>query len=99
MVRSSIAIIRQVLLYTAPIWSNTCKTNVKNLEIVQNKVLVTAAELGTSNLEIREESNVKEINSLINKIATKFYKEQIKHIDILKDIGIYNFENAPFKLN
>ena len=93
-------IIRPVLLYAAPIWSNTCKTNVKNLEIVQNKVLrmITAAEPGTSNLEIREELNVKEISILINEIATKFYKEQIKHLDILKDIGIYNHENAPFKI-
>lgn len=93
-------LIRPVLLYAAPVWSNTCKSNLKKLESVQSKILRTISKEfpNISNEVIR---NKLEINSLQHEIEVRtrnFFQFQIQHIDEIKNIGDISAENAPFKL-
>ena len=88
------------MLYGAPVWGNTCDSNINNLEIIQNKVLrmVLSAERTVSTDWLRETLNVPKIlESIINE-SHKLYNEQIKNNELLCNIGKYTKETAPFKI-
>ena len=93
-------IFKPILLYAAPIWSNTLKYNLNSLEIFQNKIIrmITNAERFESNQKIREKLKLTTIKEEIIKSATKFYKIQIKQNTLLNDVATYNKETAPFKI-
>ena len=93
-------VIRPIMLYAAPIWSNTCNSNINKFEIIQNKVLKKFSEQykDLRNVEIRKTLNILTVKENIFKLAINFFKVNIKKNDLLKDIAQYNHENAPFKI-
>ena len=94
-------VIKPVMLYAAPIWSNTTVTNVNKLETIQNKILrlIARVEPNTTNLEIRESLKMNILWEDIHSRTKDCYTIQIQHLEILivSDVSIYNHENAPLK--
>lgn len=93
-------VIRPILLYAAPVWSSTCKSNINILEIIQNIILRTISNCNhrTKNKDIRKELKIDTIRDIIYKLTKNFFANQINHLPILKNLGKYNKHNAPFKL-
>ena len=93
-------IIKPIMLYAAPIWGNTCKTNINKLQTIQNKVLrmVSGAEWRKTNESIRNSLQITELFPVIKDLTKNFYESQIKEIQLLERVGIYTKETAPFKI-
>ena len=93
-------VIRPIMLYAAPIWSNTCNSNINKFEVIQNKVLKKFSEKyeDLQNVEIRKTLNMLTVKENIFKLAINFFKVNIKKNDLLNDIAQYNHETAPFKI-
>lgn len=93
-------VIRPILLYACPIWGNTCKTNIKKLETIQNKILriISKEHYLVSNLKIREKLNMTLLNDVIFANTNTFYKERIQHLKILDNVGTFTQETAPFQI-
>lgn len=93
------SIIRPIILYAAPIWSNTCKTNYNKLEAVQSKILrmISGKYPNVSNKIIRNKLKMPTLKQEIQKHSKNFYEKQIPKVESLKNIVI-NYENLAFKL-
>lgn len=92
-------IIRPIMTYAAPIWSNVSISK-KKLEVIQSKILrmIAMEPPGTTNVQIRKKFNIESLRDHIIKLTRNFYKNQVNHIDCIKDLGKMNHENAPFKI-
>ena len=93
-------IIKPVMLYATPIWSNTCKTNIKKIQTIQNKILRAATNTGyhIRNCDISKLTNIKDIHEEIYGRTYDFYKEQTINLPILNNIGKMTTQNTHFKL-
>ena len=54
------AIIRPMIMYAAPVWSSTCKTNIHKIQIYQNKLLrmILNAKPRTRNTNIHNQCKI-----------------------------------------
>lgn len=88
------------MLYAVPVWSCCSKTNLSSLEKIQNKVLriIGKAEPTDSNKEMREKLNIQALEDVIYEHTQNFYEHQVKDVEILKNLGEYDEDNAPFKI-
>lgn len=93
-------LIRPVLLYAAPIWSNTYKSNIQKLEAEQSKILrmISKEMPNITNTFIRKKLNINSLYEEIEIRTKNFFQRQTKHIKEIKNIGDINAENAPFKI-
>lgn len=94
------AMIKPILLYASPIWSNAAKSSITKIQRVQNKILrfINNGERGLSNRHIREKLNVKDLFEEIYDRSHEFYNIRVKQHNILKDIGTLTADTAPFKI-
>lgn len=93
-------LIRPIMLYAAPVWSNTNKTNIKTLQIIQNKFLrqITNSDPKTKNSEIHTTHNIEYLEQVIRTHTQNFFTNQTKFSNLLTNMGKINSINAPFKL-
>ena len=93
-------IIKPVMLYATPIWSNSCKSNIKKIQTIQNKILraATNSDYHIRNFDIQKLTNIKDIHEEIYDRTYDFYKEQTKNLPILNNIGKITSQNTHFKL-
>ena len=93
-------IIKPVMLYATPIWSNTCKSNIKKIRTIQNKILraATNSAYHIRNFDIQKLTNIKDIHEEIYDRTYDFYKEQTKNLPVLNNIGKIATQNTHFKL-
>ncbi|KAK0176996.1 hypothetical protein PV328_001091 [Microctonus aethiopoides] len=89
--------IRPIMLYACPVWCCTSNSNIKNLQVVQNRcfniINYGYYRLNPSYMkidELHEKVKIDFIEQVIDKLAKKFYKPQVNNIHILKNYG----ENA-----
>jgi Reverse transcriptase (RNA-dependent DNA polymerase) len=92
------ACIWPILTYASPVWSGACKTNINNLQVVQNKVLRTIAKVKwtdfVSTETLHERLNVKTLRSHINKLNLDFYNKAENHDNVLiKNFATYAYSN------
>ena len=69
------ALIRTLITYACPVWSNTSKTNIKKIEALQNKVLRMAVDAPwfVRNEQLRNELNMMSMESFIQKTSIRLY--------------------------
>lgn len=92
--------VKPILLYGAPVWSNAHKTNLKKLEILENKTLrmISGLDPRISNIQIKSKLNIHSISKDIYDQTKMFYEIRVKAHQILENLGKYNTNNAPFKI-
>lgn len=80
--------IRPVILYAAPIWSNTCTSNYKQLQIIQNKCLrmILRAERRTKIKTLHSSIKLPKIEEYIKQQTQIFYNKKLNYLNILKNV-------------
>lgn len=93
-------IMRPILLYAAPVWSNTCKSNYKKLKVVQSKTLrmFSREEYHVTNKKIRDILKMSSLTEVIHERSKNFYEEQLPKIESLRAITSLNHQTAPFRI-
>lgn len=94
------SLIKPILLYAAPVWSGTYKTAINRIRVVQNKTLrlISQADYYISNENIQKQLNISDITEDIYKQTQKFYNYSIRKHNIFNNVGLWNSDNAPFKI-
>lgn len=94
------ALIKPILMYAAPIWSNTAITNLNKIKTFENKLLryISNSEPNETNVQIKNKLDIISIEKDIFNRTKDFYEYNVKQHKILNNVGIYNKDNAPFKL-
>lgn len=92
-------IIRPTMLYAAPMWGSTYKTNINKLQIAQNKCLrmATDAKPGTRLLDIHQKLEIPTIKDEIDRIPKNCY-EKINELELLSEICKIKYNKALFKV-
>lgn len=93
-------VIRPILTYAAPVWSNTCAANYKKLQVVQNKCLRVIGNFSrsTSINVIHEKLNVEYIKDFIICLTQKFCAKTENSQDIfVRSITNYSRDSLAYK--
>lgn len=79
--------IRPIMVYAAPLWSSTCKSNYKKLQTIQNRCLrlILSAEKSTKISELHEKTNIKLIKDYIKDLTEDFYYQKLNYPNIVKN--------------
>ena len=98
------AIVRPIIMYAAPVWSNTSKTNVNTLQIIQNRCLrmILNASPKETTKDLHDKCNVQLVKEYIYNLTKKFYVNQIENSEAMQeltsDLTIYKTKrDMPFK--
>lgn len=93
-------LIRPIIIYGAPIWGNTCASNIRKLETIQSKILrmIAQVEPRTSNKVIRRKLGVSELYPEIKRLTSNFYNVQLRKVESLASVATYTKETAPFHI-
>lgn len=80
--------IQPIMLYACPLWSNTCKTNYKKLQIIQNKCLkmITNVDSRIKTMDLINMYNTPLISEYVKDTAITFYNTKFNDLDILKNV-------------
>lgn len=96
------AYIRPILMYSSPIFSSASKSNIKKLQVVQNKVLRLILNKSyisrTTTQELHELGRLIYIEQLIDEETNKFYLYKCNQNSLTSNIAKIGPENAPFKI-
>lgn len=91
------SIIRPIMTYACPIFSNCPKTHFRKLQIQQNKCLRMAlnAEFDTRITTLHTESKVPTIREFVDKLSDQFYKSSTTHSNkLISNLGLYTLEDV-----
>lgn len=97
------AYVRPILTYAAPVWCSMATTHINKIQRIQKKFLrlVTWSKYDTPIIRLHLLANIDDIQTFVNKISNKFYKNQLKGNPLLLEINdkIDNYirNNTKFK--
>lgn len=87
-------LIRPIITYAAPVWGYTCKTNIKKLQVLQNKMLriATKAPPRTRTTHTHHVSNTPMLGEHIWQLAKNVYKTSASNTlnPLVRQIGEYD---------
>ena len=93
--------IRPILTYAAPVWSNTCVTNYKQLQVIQNKCLKISfnTPLYTNLSKLHNSIELNDIKTFCRSLTHRFYsKLKDTHTNpLIKCLGNYDSTLRNFK--
>lgn len=93
-------IIRPVLTYACPIFTNCPKTHFNRLQIQQNKVLrlVTNAEWHTRTEDLHTTTNIPTVRDFVDQLTNTFYESASTHSnELIKNLGTYSKDNMGIR--
>lgn len=93
-------IIRPIMLYACPIWTNAAPSNVNKIQILQNRFLriITNAPWFISNHQLHSELFINSIIHQIARLSNNFYSN-INSIDQLKQYNLASTNNTQTRIN
>lgn len=94
-------IIRPIIMYAAPIWCSIAKTNLKPLQIFQNKCLrlVLSENKYAKINDLHTKTSLLMIEDYAKELGEKFYNDtQISTNPLTKNITHIRSQNAPFHI-
>ncbi|GBN91349.1 RNA-directed DNA polymerase from mobile element jockey [Araneus ventricosus] len=85
-----LAYLRPILAYASPIWACTAKSNLRSIQVLENKTprMIANARWYHRNIDIRNALNVPSLQQFIQKLAKNFYGK-------LPDINNPELANIP----
>lgn len=91
---------KPIILYAAPMWSNTCDSNIRKIKIFENNTfrMISKAPPRTSNKDLHNKLEIKEIYLDIRKQTELFYKERLNHLSIFNYLIYDDVKKVPFKI-
>ncbi|CAK9799286.1 Probable RNA-directed DNA polymerase from transposon BS [Anthophora plagiata] len=94
-------ILRPIIMYAVPVWCSTAPTNIKPLQVFQNKCLrlMLSRDRYEKIKTLHEDARVPLISDYIRETAQKFYTTKIKNINkLLNGIGDIRINNSVLKI-
>jgi Reverse transcriptase (RNA-dependent DNA polymerase) len=95
------SIVRPIMTYACPIFTNCAETHFKKLQIQQNKTLRMAlnADIYTRVSDLHTESNVPTIREFVDKLTNNFYAKAENHKSVLiNKLGKYALDDVRRKV-
>jgi Reverse transcriptase (RNA-dependent DNA polymerase) len=95
------ALIRPILTYACPIFSNCAKAHVKKIQIQQNKILrmICNSPYFTRNDDLHANTKLPTIREFINKLTNNFYFRSQNHAsDLINNLGRYHQNHLDFRI-
>lgn len=95
------SILRPVLVYGAPVWCSAAMTNLKPLQVFQNKCmrLILNRNRYVRIAAMHRDANLEPIIEYIRNLGQKFYKYQLQNENaFLKDITRIRYNNSIFRI-
>lgn len=90
-------IIRPIITYAAPVWSSASSTNIKTLQVIQNKCLRIAGNFPryTRTSRIHNKFKVPSVYNFIHKLTCNFYIKSCNNSNILiSSLGKYSLTKS-----
>lgn len=90
-------IIRPIIAYASPIWCGASKSNIKPLQIYQNKCLrlITMANRYTRITDLHIQAGMKPITETINQLANNFYTNMLGNNELTINLTKIRANNIP----
>lgn len=94
-----LTMIRPILTYASPIWSSAAKTNIRHIQVVQNKCLraLTGLPITTEKFELHELADVRTLPNKIHHDAIKFFTITTQRNDKTSHIARLTNSTMPFR--
>lgn len=91
-------IIRPTLTYAAPVWCSIAPTNIKPLQIFQNKCLrlILSEERYAKIINLHKQTKIKYILQYVKELANHFYKNNLGDNNLTTNITSIRSHNLPF---
>lgn len=93
-------ILRPTILYACPVWCGASQTNIKILQVFQNKCLrlVLSENRYARIKDLHEKTEIPLIIDHIRELAQRFYTTQLGNNELTKNITEIRSINLPFRL-
>ena len=93
-------ILRPIMVYGSLVWCSIAKTNLKQLQIYQNKCLrlILSASRYSKITDLHKVTGIEMIYDYIISLSENFYANQLRSNNLTKYITKINISNLPFKL-
>lgn len=92
--------VRSILLYGAPIWSSAAKSNLARIKTLETKVLRIIHNKQCNEISIPDLyrlANVEPVWDVIKKKTRKLLQIKTQNLEITREMGRINKNNAPFR--
>ncbi|KAK2577593.1 hypothetical protein KPH14_012704, partial [Odynerus spinipes] len=93
-------LLRPIMVYAAPIWCSAAPTNLKVLQIHQNKCLrlILSANRYTRIRDLHEVAEIPYVIDYIKELSQHFYEHHLQNNPLIKDLTRIRSYNVPFEL-
>lgn len=95
------SLIRPIMSYASPVFTNVAKTHFNKFQVQQNKCLRMAlnAPFFTRTAELHKQAKIPTFREHVDKITESFYTRAESHTsEIINRLGSYRRETLPFRL-
>lgn len=95
-----ITILRPIITYAAPVWCCAAKTNLKALQVFQNKCLRLILNEGryARIRDLHAQAGLELIDSYVKELGQKFYATQLMHNQLLRRVTEVREHNTPNRI-
>lgn len=91
-------IIRPIITYAAAVWCSAAPTNIKPLQVFQNKCLrlILSESRYARIFDIHEKTDIPMLLDYVKELGDRFYRNQLKINELTLDITNIRQNNSPF---
>ena len=93
-------IVKALMLYAVPVWSNTAASNILSLQRVQNKCvrMIMNAKPRDKNIDLHQRPNLKYIEEGIFTRTKNYFENQINLVPDMQEARLLAKEEMPFRM-
>lgn len=95
------SIIRPIMTYACPAFSNSAKSHFNKIQIIQNKILRMAlnADFYTRTVDLHAQANIPTIRDYVDKLTNHFYETAANHTSpLVSKLGNYTHDSVEFRV-
>ena len=93
-------IVKALMLYAVPVWSNTTASNILSLQRVQNRIvrMIMNAKPRDKNIDLHQRLNLKYIEEEILTRTKNYFENQINHVPDMQEARLLTKEEMPYRM-